>query len=61
MKYNGFLRESTCAFEFLYELTAFFINYFLFKKMTDRQMTIIHTWLFGRHFIENEKVSLSQK
>lgn len=27
--------------------------------MTDRQMTIIQTWVFGRHFIENEKVSLS--
>lgn len=59
---HGVLRESTCAFEFLYEL-LFYENYFYLKKwLTDKwQLALtIQTWVFGRPFIENEKVRLSE-
>lgn len=57
MKYNGFLRKSTCAVEFLHELLFLFKKkkHFLFEEMIDRQMIVIQTWVFGRHFLENEK------
>lgn len=55
MKYNGFLRgkkKSTCAVEFQHELLFLFKKKktFYLKKMIDRQMIVIQTWVFGRHF-----------
>lgn len=28
---------------------------FYLKKMTDRDTMVIHTWVFGRNFLNNEK------
>ena len=46
-------------FEFWVEWAAFFMKHHLLKRKTDTQTIVIHTWVLGRHFLENKQESLS--
>lgn len=48
--------KGICATELCAELAAFFSHEapHSLERMTDRQMMVIWSWIFGRHFLENE-------
>lgn len=53
------LKKGTCTVVWIWtELVCFSWNSILLERMTDRQMMVIHTLVFGRHFLKANKVSL---
>lgn len=59
LKFIGCLQKRTCVIDLQPKLASLFHgNQFLPERMTKRQMMVIQTWIFDRHFDENEHSEL---